>query len=137
MGRGAFEALKARAAAPSFKSMNPTYRDAQRGMLPFACIILTHLSGCLVEASSLPGLEPMDGCVAAEDCDAGDACPLPPGCEATPTAIPSQQPPACTEGELRDCKFILGEHGGVTDCVPGVQRCEGGVWSDECTPTGG
>ena len=118
--------------------MKPSSRDAQRWLLGGACTILIHLSGCALDTTTLPGLEVEveDDCPDASappPCDAGDACPPAPSCVGKRPAPAGYNPPPCAEGQKRSCKIILAEHNGITDCMLGVQRCEAGVWSEECT----
>lgn len=34
----------------------------------------------------------------------------------------------CSEGDVRTCHVVIGEHGGVKSCFTGVRVCEDGVW---------
>ena len=55
-----------------------------------------------------------------QDCDDDDAS-VAEDCGALP-------PPACAQGESRECKVELGEHDGVKSCWVGVQICDRGAW---------
>jgi hypothetical protein len=118
--------------------MSLTRYAARSSIIAFALAMVVPLAGCSADAPQLPGLTLDDGCVEiASACDAGDDCPVEPRCRAR-KAIPSRYfPPACSEGETRSCKIILGEHEGVTDCILGTQPCVDGEWSDACTPDEG
>jgi hypothetical protein len=35
---------------------------------------------------------------------------------------------ACTSGDARECKVMLGLHGDVVNCFVGIQFCDGGNW---------
>ena len=36
---------------------------------------------------------------------------------------------ACTTGEVRECKVMLGNHGTVVNCFVGIQYCVGATWA--------
>lgn len=41
---------------------------------------------------------------------------------------------ACSEGDVRTCNVVIGEHGGVKSCFTGVRVCEDGVWGSCVDP---
>lgn len=49
-------------------------------------------------------------------------------------ATPTPQPAACTAGQERECRIVVAERKGYSDCVLGAQVCVGGAWS-ACTVT--
>lgn len=45
------------------------------------------------------------------------------------TAVATPSSTSCVTGETRACKITLGEHGGIENCVEGLDVCSGGEWT--------
>lgn len=45
------------------------------------------------------------------------------------TAVSAPVAVECVSGETRACKIYLDEHGGVVNCVDGLDVCSGGEWT--------
>ncbi|HTV18818.1 MAG TPA: hypothetical protein VMG12_09110 [Polyangiaceae bacterium] len=49
---------------------------------------------------------------------------------ATAVSTPStSSSDSCVTGETRACKITLSEHGGIANCVEGLDVCSGGEWT--------
>jgi hypothetical protein len=120
-------------------------RAAEFLLIGAAALFVWPSFGCVGETEEHPLDKPLaatcidkdgdgygEGCDAGPDCNDDDAehhddCPQ--------VFAKKKAMTECVEGDVEECKVILGTHNGVTDCFVGVHKCVEGAWSNCGSPS--